>query len=112
MEASMIELLEELSDSILRFLPYVIVAGVLPPAIRFLFRSFDYSLSDNDSDIFTKPDLQEVKEPEEPEKPEEVIIKPVKMQPVTKVKEVPKFCSYCAGVPDNDERCSYCGIKF
>ncbi len=109
MEASMTELLEECSDFILRFLPFVIAAGVFPPIIKFLLGCLDYGSSSVDIDIFTKPDIEEVKEPE---KPKEVIIKPIIMQPVTKAKEVPKFCPYCAGIPDNDERCSYCGIKF
>lgn len=109
MEAISIEFFEECSVFILKILSFVIAAGVLPPIIKFLFGCLDYGSSSVDIDIFTKPDIEEVKEPE---KPKEVIIKPVKMQPVTKVKEVPKFCPYCAGVPDNDERCQYCGIKF
>lgn len=100
---------EELLEIIVKVLPFVIVAGALPPIIKFLFGCLDYGSSSVDIDIFTKPDIEEVKEPE---KPKEVIIKLVKMQPVTKAKEVPKFCPYCAGIPDNDDRCSYCGIKF
>lgn len=109
MEASMTELLVEIFDPFLKFLPHVIFACALPPLIKFLFGCLDYGSSSVDIDIFTKPDIEGVKKPE---KPKEVIIKPVKMQPVTKAKEVPKFCPYCAGIPDNDERCSYCGIKF
>ena len=109
MEASMTELLVEILDPFLNFLPFIIAIGALPPIIKFLFGCLNYGSSSVDIDIFTKPDIEEVKEPE---KPKEVIIKPVKMQPVTKAKEVPKFCPYCAGIPDNDERCSYCGIKF
>lgn len=109
MDSIFIDLFGAYSDPVLFILPLVIAIGVLLHLIRFLFGCIGYDSSSVDIDIFTKPDIQEVKEPE---KPKEVIIKPVKMQPVTKAKEVPKFCPYCAGIPDNDERCSYCGIKF
>lgn len=109
MEASMTELLEVCSDFILRFLPFVIAAGALLPLIKFLFGCLDYGSFSVDIDIFTKPDIEEVKEPE---KPKEVITIPVTIKSVSQAKEIPKFCPYCAGIPDNDERCSYCGIKF
>lgn len=109
MEASMTELLVEVFDPFLEFLPFIIATGFLPLLIKFIFRYVDYDFSSVDIDIFTKPDIEEVKEPE---KPEEVITIPVTIKSVSQVKEIPKFCPYCAGIPDNDERCSYCGIKF
>lgn len=109
------DLLSENIDFILNILPFVIVTGALPALIKILFGCRIFESSGTDFDISINSEFQESKEPE---KPKETVVKtyvinsPVKMKPVSKFRDIPKLCPYCLGVPDNDVRCSYCGVRF
>ena len=108
------DLLNELLNLIVKILPLVIATFVIPRIIniildsRFVFPGYDI-------DIFTKSDIEEAKEPE---KPKETVVKtdvinsPVKMEPPSKTRDIPKRCSYCWGIPDNSDCCQYCGSRF
>ena len=109
------DLFNDLLNLSVKILPLVIAGYAVPAIIRIVTGSAEYFFSDIDVNIFTKPDIQEVKEPE---KPKETVVKTyvinstVKMEPASKTRDIPKRCPYCWGIPDNGDCCQYCGSKF
>ena len=101
---------EEILNLTVTVIPFLIGFGVFSKVIRYVL-----DCTGDVSSSFVIPDIPKEKELE---KPKETVVKtyvinsPVKMEPASKSCDIPKLCPYCLGVPDNDVRCSYCGVRF
>lgn len=101
---------EDVLNLTVTVIPALIGFAVLSKLIRYIF-----DCSGDVSSSFVIPDIPKEKEPE---KPKETVVKtyvinsPVKMEPASKTRDIPKRCSNCWGIPDNSDCCQYCGSRF
>lgn len=101
---------EEVLNLTVTVIPILVGFAVFSKLIRYLV-----DCSGVVSSSFVIPDIPKEKEPE---KPKETVVKtyvinsPVKMEPVSKTRDIPKRCPNCWGIPDNSDYCQYCGSKF